>query len=53
MSQRTEPLAVMFADIGFHYGEVACEAGLVCGDAVNAAARVAAMARADQIWWNS
>jgi adenylate cyclase len=39
----------MHVRIGFHYGDVACEAGLVYGDTVNTAARVAALARADQI----
>ena len=39
----------MHVRIGFHYGEVVCEAGLVYGDTVNTAARVAALARADQI----
>ncbi len=44
--QEAQPMHVR---IGFHYGEVACEAGLVYGDTVNTAARVAALARADQI----
>lgn len=35
--------------IGFHYGEVICEAGDVFGDTVNVAARVASAARANQI----
>jgi len=35
--------------IGFHYGEVICEAGDVFGDTVNVAARVAGAARANQI----
>jgi class 3 adenylate cyclase len=40
---------VMHIRIGFHYGDVICEAGDVFGDTVNVAARVAGLARADQI----
>jgi class 3 adenylate cyclase len=40
---------VMHVRIGFHYGDVICEAGDVFGDTVNVAARVAGLARADQI----
>jgi adenylate cyclase len=39
----------MHIRIGFHYGEVICEAGDVFGDTVNVAARVASLARAEQI----
>lgn len=39
----------MYIRIGFHYGEVICEDGDVFGDAVNVAARVAAITRARQI----
>lgn len=35
--------------IGFHYGDVVCEAGDVYGETVNIAARVAAITHADQI----
>lgn len=35
--------------VGFHYGEVICEAGDVYGDTVNVAARVTAITRAHQI----
>lgn len=35
--------------IGFHYGEVTCADGDIFGDTVNAAARVMAITRADQI----
>jgi class 3 adenylate cyclase len=35
--------------LGFHYGEVLCEAGDVFGDNVNTAARVASSAKMDQI----
>lgn len=35
--------------IGFHYGEVICEAGDIYGDTVNVAARVVAITRAHQI----
>lgn len=40
---------VMFVRIGFHYGEVICEEGDIFGDAVNVAARIAAITRASQI----
>lgn len=39
----------LYIRIGFHYGEVLCEEGDVFGDAVNVAARVAAITRARQI----
>jgi len=39
----------MYIRIGFHYGEVLCEDGDIYGDAVNIAARVAAITRANQI----
>jgi adenylate cyclase len=39
----------MYIRIGFHYGEVLCEDNDIFGDAVNVAARVAAITRANQI----
>lgn len=39
----------MFIRIGFNYGEVLCEDNDIFGDAVNVAARVAAITRANQI----
>lgn len=39
----------MYIRIGFHYGAVICEEGDIYGDAVNVAARVAAITRANQI----
>ena len=39
----------MYVRIGFHYGDVLCEDGDIYGDAVNIAARVAAITRASQI----
>lgn len=39
----------MHIRIGFHYGEVICEDNDIYGDAVNVAARVAAITRASQI----
>lgn len=39
----------MFIRIGFHCGDVICEDGDIFGDAVNVAARVAAITRANQI----
>ena len=39
----------MHIRVGFHYGDVICEAGDVFGDTVNVAARVASLARAEQI----
>jgi len=41
-----QPLSIR---IGFHYGLVICEANDVFGDTVNVAARVAGIAKADQI----
>jgi class 3 adenylate cyclase len=41
-----QPLSIR---IGFHYGLVICEANDVFGDTVNVAARVAGLAKADQI----
>jgi class 3 adenylate cyclase len=41
-----QPLSIR---IGFHYGVVICEANDVFGDTVNVAARVAGVAKADQI----
>lgn len=39
----------MYIRIGFHQGEVICEEGDIYGDAVNVAARVTAITRANQI----
>jgi adenylate cyclase len=39
----------MYIRIGFHYGDVLCEDNDIFGDAVNVAARVAAITRANQI----
>jgi len=39
----------MYIRIGFNYGDVICEDGDIFGDAVNVAARVAAITRANQI----
>jgi class 3 adenylate cyclase len=41
-----QPLSIR---IGFHYGFVICETNDVFGDTVNVAARVAGLAKADQI----
>ena len=41
-----QPLGIR---IGFHYGDVICEAGDVYGDTVNVAARVTSITRAQQI----
>jgi class 3 adenylate cyclase len=41
-----QPLSIR---VGFHYGIVICEANDVFGDTVNVAARVAGLAKADQI----
>ena len=41
-----QPLSIR---IGFHYGVVICEADDVFGDTVNVAARVAGIAKTDQI----
>jgi class 3 adenylate cyclase len=46
MAQSKQPLSIR---IGFHYGLVICEANDVFGDTVNVAARVAGLAKADQI----
>lgn len=43
----------MYIRIGFHFGEVLCEDGDIFGDAVNVAARVAAITRANQIMTTS
>lgn len=45
-----QPLSIR---IGFHYGLVICEANDVFGDTVNVAARVAGIAKADQIMTTS
>ena len=39
----------LYIRVGFHYGDVICEMGDIFGDTVNVAARIAAMARGDQI----
>jgi adenylate cyclase len=39
----------MYIRVGFNYGDVICENGDIFGDAVNVAARVAAITRANQI----
>lgn len=39
----------MHVRIGFHYGEVTCEEGIVYGDTVNTASRIASLTRAAQI----
>lgn len=46
MADSKQPLSIR---IGFHYGVVICEANDVFGDTVNVAARVAGIAKADQI----
>ena len=46
-NQRSEHY--MYIRIGFHYGDVICEEGDIYGDAVNVAARVTAITRANQI----
>ena len=43
----------MYIRIGFNYGEVICEEGDIFGDAVNVAARVAGITRANQIMTTS
>lgn len=47
--QQPENNIAMHIRVGFHYGEVICEAGDVFGDTVNVAARVASLARTNQI----
>ena len=48
-NKRTEGGIAMHIRVGFHYGDVLQEAGDVFGDTVNVAARVAGLARTDQI----
>ena len=43
----------MYLRIGFHYGDVICEDSDIYGDAVNVAARVTAITRANQIMTTS
>ncbi len=48
-NKQPEDNTAMHIRVGFHYGEVICEAGDVFGDTVNVAARVAGLARINQI----
>lgn len=47
--EQPDPRQPMYIRVGLHFGEVLLEAGDVFGDAVNVAARVAAITRARQI----
>lgn len=48
-NQQTDDGIALHIRVGFHYGDVIYEAGDVFGDTVNVAARVAGLARTDQI----